>query len=83
MPRLYGGGGCGNKHKFMHKPFNAFIFRTPYFPVSALCDFEAKQDSSVFKEMLQIASPDLSQMLETSDDKAQYSAYRYYHWCAN
>ena len=61
-----------------YKPFTTFIFRTPYFPVSVLSDFEAKQNGAVFREMLQIASPDLSQTLETSDGKAQYSAYRYF-----
>jgi len=62
----------------MYQSFKTFLFRTPYFPVSALPDFGTKQHESVFREMLQIATPDLSEGIEKGADKAQYSAYRYY-----
>ena len=62
----------------MYKPFNTFLFRTPYFPFSALPDFGIKQHEPVFKEMLQLATPDLSENMEKGEDKAQYSAYRYF-----
>ena len=62
----------------MYLPFETFLFRTPYFPFSTLVDFEAKQHESVFKEMLQIATPDLSESMEKGAERAQHSAYRYY-----
>jgi len=62
----------------VYKALNNFLFRTPYFPFSALLDFEKNQCESTFKEMLQIATPDLSEAIEKGSDKAQYSAYRYF-----
>jgi hypothetical protein len=62
----------------MYNPFNTFLFRTPYFPVSALAHFEKTQHEPVFKEMLQIATPDLSESMDKGEDKALFSAYRYY-----
>lgn len=62
----------------MYNPLNTFLLRSPHFPVSALLDFEKRQYESVFKEMLQIATPDLSESLEKDEDKVRYSAYRYY-----
>ena len=62
----------------MYRPFETFLFRTPYFPFSALSDFDSKQNDTVFREMLQIASPDLSEGMDKGEDKTQNSAYRYY-----
>jgi hypothetical protein len=62
----------------MYKLLDTFLLRTPYFPFSALSDFEKQQHELVFKEMLQIASPDLSEMIEKGENRALYSAYRYY-----
>jgi len=47
----------------MFKSFQTFLFRTPFFPFSNFSDFEAKQREPIFKEMLQIATPDLSESL--------------------
>jgi hypothetical protein len=55
-----------------------FLFRTPYFPFEALSCFEVKQHSSIFKEMLQIATPDLCNGLKKGDDNAKYATYRYF-----
>lgn len=62
----------------MYKSLDTFLFRTPYYPYSNLLDFETKQHEPVFKEMLRIATPDLSREIEKGEDHAQYSAYRYY-----
>ena len=62
----------------MYQPFDSFLFRTPYFPFSALPDFGTEQYEPVFREMLQIATPDLSEGMEKGEDRAQYSAYRYF-----
>ena len=59
-------------------PFGTFLFRTPYFPYSALSDSEMQVQGSVFKEMLQIASPDLSEGMDNGAERAQFSAYRYF-----
>ena len=58
--------------------FGAFLFRTPYFPYSALSDSEIQVQGPVFKEMLQIATPDLSEGMDSGAERAQYSAYRYF-----
>ena len=58
--------------------FASFLFRTPYFPFSALSDFAKNQHQPVFREMLQVATPDLSEGIDKGADRAQYSAYRYY-----
>ena len=63
---------------FMYKPFNTFLFRTPHFSMSAISNYERMQHKSVFREMLQIATPDLIDGLDKGEDKTQYSAYRYY-----
>ena len=62
----------------MYQLLETFLFRTPYFPFSALPDFDKRQHEAVFKEMLQIATPDLSEAVEKGTDRAQHSAYRYY-----
>jgi len=62
----------------MHPYLDSFFFRTPYFPFSALSDFGTKRHEPVFREMLQIATPDLSEGMEKGEDRAQYSAYRYF-----
>ena len=62
----------------MYKPFEFFIFRTPYFSFFDLENFGTNQHEPVFKEMLQIATPDLSESMDTGEDKTLYSAYRYY-----
>jgi len=62
----------------MYKSFETFLSRTPYFPVSALLNFETKQYKPIFREMLQIAMPDLSDGMDKGSDRAQHSAYRYY-----
>lgn len=62
----------------MYKPFNSFLFRTPYFPISYISNFEKVKHGSVFKEMLLIATPDLSESLDKGEEKARFSAYRYY-----
>jgi len=62
----------------MYKPLNTYLFRTPYFPVSALIDFEKRLQDSVFKEMLLIATPDLSERMGKNEKRVRWSAYRYY-----
>jgi hypothetical protein len=62
----------------MYKSLETFCFRTPFFSFSTLPDFEIRQYDSVFKEMLQIASPDLSKSMEKGEEKAKYPIYRYY-----
>lgn len=62
----------------MYKPFGTFVFRTPYFPVSAITEFKEICNKSVFKEMLQISSPDLCESINKGEVKAMLSAYRYY-----
>lgn len=62
----------------MYRPLNTFLFRTPYFPVSAIAEFEKRYNSPVFNEMLQISSPDLCESINKGEKKAKFSAYRYY-----
>jgi len=62
----------------MYQSLETFLLRTPYYPFSALQDFEKKLQDPVFSEMLQIATPDLSESIEKGEDRAQHSAYRYY-----
>lgn len=62
----------------MYRFFTSFLFRTPYFPFSGLSEYEQNRHQSVVREMLQIATPDLSEGIGKGADKAQYSAYRYY-----
>ena len=62
----------------MYKPFDTFLLRTPYFPYSFISDFDKIQKTSVFNEMLLIATPDLSENLSKGEEKARFSAYRYY-----
>lgn len=62
----------------MYNSLSTFLLRTPYFSVSALADFEKRLNEPVFREMLQIASPDLSVGIDKGKDNVQYSAYRYY-----
>ncbi len=62
----------------MYKYFDTFLLRTPYFSFSALPDFETKRCESVFREMLQVATPDLNEGLDKDTDKALFSALRYY-----
>jgi len=62
----------------MYQPLETFLFRTPYFSFSVLRDFETTKHEPVFKEMLQIATPDLSEGMDKSEERAQFSAYRYY-----
>ena len=59
-------------------PFNTFIFRTHYFPISALSDFGRFSCESTFKEMLQIATPDLSENIDKNTDRVLFAVYRYY-----
>ena len=62
----------------MYQFLETFLFRTPFFPFPYLSDFETKQYEVVFKEMLQIATPDLSEGMEKGAERALFSAYRYY-----
>jgi len=62
----------------MYQSLETFLFRTPYYSFSSLQDFGTKMQKPVFKEMLQIASPDISEGLEKKTDRSQQSAYRYY-----
>lgn len=62
----------------MYQSLSTFLFRTPFYPYSYLSDFQAKQHESVFREMLQIASSDLSLSMEKGENSIQLSAYRYY-----
>lgn len=62
----------------MYKTFDSFLFRTPYFPYSALSDFEKKSHEPVFREMLQVASPDLSESIDKNTNKVQHSTRMYY-----
>jgi hypothetical protein len=63
-----------------YKYFNTFLFRTPFFSFEELGNFETQQNSQVFKEMLQLASPDLYEEINEEDktDRAIYSSYRYF-----
>ena len=61
-----------------YQSFNTYFFRTPFFPISALSDFEEHLHEPVFKEMLQVATSDLNDGIDKGTDKAQYAAYRYY-----
>ena len=51
----------------MYQSFETFLFRTPFFPFSALQDFEKLQHELVFKEMLQIATPDLTDGIKAKE----------------
>jgi len=62
----------------MYQSLETYLFRTPYYSFSALQDFCTKSQEPVFREMLQIATPDLSEGIEKETDRAQHSAYRYY-----
>lgn len=63
----------------MYKFADNFLFRTPYYPFSALSDFKTKIQEPVFKEMLQIATPDLStEMDKKYTDRILLSACLYY-----
>ena len=62
----------------MYKPFDTVLFRTPYFPYSALPDFGEKIHDPVFREMLQIATPDLSEGMDKDTDRAKISTFLYY-----
>jgi hypothetical protein len=54
--------------------FDTFIFRTPFFSYEDLADFKEKwQNSSVFREMLQVASPDLYDSIGEEDKTAEKS----------
>ncbi|MDR1180379.1 MAG: lantibiotic dehydratase family protein [Bacteroidales bacterium] len=66
------------EEKIMYRFFTPFLFRTPYFPFSGLSEYEKNRHESAMREMLQIATPDLSEGIDKGADKAQYSAYRYY-----
>ena len=57
--------------------FTSFLFRTPYLPFSNLLDYRSMHESAI-REMLQIATPDLSDSIDKGEDKARFSAYRYY-----
>jgi len=62
----------------MYQSLETYLFRTPYFSFSELQDFCTKSQEPVFREMLQIATPDLSEGIGKESDRAQQSAYRYY-----
>lgn len=62
----------------MYQFFTSFLFRTPYFPFSSLSEYEQNRHQSVVREMLQIATLDLSEGMDKGEDRTQYPAYRYY-----
>ena len=62
----------------MYQFFKSFLFRSPFFSFNALPYFATKQHSSVFREMLQIATPDLSEVVEKGANNVQLAAFRYY-----
>ena len=62
----------------MYQSLESFLFRTPYFSFSELQDCGSILNDPVFKEMLQVATADLNESIEKGEDKAQFSAYRYY-----
>lgn len=62
----------------MYNPFDIFLLRTPYFPISTLSDFDKKQKDFFLKKMLFVASPDLSKNLNHPKVKMQNSTYRYF-----
>ncbi|MDR0604712.1 MAG: lantibiotic dehydratase family protein, partial [Bacteroidales bacterium] len=64
----------------MYKVFDSFLFRTPYFPYSALKDFKKDLRDPIFREMLHVASPDLIMAIKKNADKEKLrnSAYLYY-----
>lgn len=62
----------------MYKNFEHFIFRTPYYPITALSNFNKVINEPSFREMLQIASPDLTKKLGCNEKKILYALYRYY-----
>ena len=53
----------------MYQSLDTFLFRTLYFSFSALQDFGKKQHEPVFREMLQIATPDLSEIMAKGEDR--------------
>ncbi len=58
-----------------------FIFRTPFYPFNNISNFDKLQDDSTYREMLQIATPDLSNDLkknENNKNQIKYSSYRYF-----
>jgi hypothetical protein len=65
-----------------YKYFTTFLFRTPFFSYEDIKHFKEKwENSSVFKEMLQVASPDLYDSVNEEDnnsEKSVYSSYRYF-----
>ena len=63
----------------MYQSFKTFLFRTPYFPFSALQDFKTKQQESVFREMLQIATPDLSEGIGNGNGKGKKSCFIFFY----
>lgn len=62
----------------MYKSFEHFIFRTPYYPITALSNFNEAINSPAFREMLMIASPDLTKRIGCNENKIKYALYRYY-----
>lgn len=46
-------------NKKQYSPFSQFIFRTPFYPMQWLDKWEQISDTSVFKEAIFLASPDL------------------------
>jgi hypothetical protein len=68
------------KHKYQY--FDTFLFRTPFFSFEDLAYFKEKwKNSPVFKEMLQIVSPDLYNSINEEDktaEKSVLSSYRYF-----
>jgi len=62
----------------MYELLDTFVFRTPYFPYSALSDFAKWVYEPIFREMLQIATPDLSECIDNGEDRVKLSAYRYF-----
>lgn len=61
-----------------YNPFDHFIFRTPLFPFDYIQKKNDLQKNKAFSEALLVASPDLSEGIVKGEDRAQYSAHRYY-----
>jgi len=61
-----------------YHPFEHFLLRTPLFPFNHIQTGNELNNNKVFEEALQIATPDLSEGMEKGEERAQYSAYRYY-----
>lgn len=63
----------------MYKSLDVFIFRTPHYSLSSLSDFEKKKHNPIFREMLEIAIPNLNlEKIKEYIDKEEYLTYLFF-----